>query len=52
MFKVNWWRAFAAIPGFYIMAFGIIFGKKKVEPVNTENPKLSLNKESEKVVNK
>lgn len=52
MFKVNWWRAFAAIPGFYIMAFGIIFGKKKVEPVDTENPELSLNKESEKVVNK
>ena len=31
MFEVNWWRAIVAIPSFYAQAFGIIFGKKKVE---------------------
>lgn len=36
MFKVQWWNAIKAIPGFYVMAFGIIFGKNKVSEENEE----------------
>ncbi len=31
MFKVQWWKAIKSVPGFYVMAFGIIFGKNKAE---------------------
>ena len=52
MFKVNWWRAFMSIPNFYVLAFGIIFGKNKVKTVVADNQEFSLNEENEKVVNK
>lgn len=31
MFKVQWWKAVTTIPNFYMMAFGIIFGRNKVK---------------------
>ncbi len=51
MFKITWWKAIVAIPNFYMMAFGIIFGRKKVEPLQPGNQKLTTKKEDE-LVNK
>lgn len=31
MFNIQWWKAIKSVPGFYVMAFGIIFGKNKVD---------------------
>ena len=44
MFKVQWWKAITAIPSFYAMAFGIIFGRNKVKTPKTGTPNTLSNK--------
>jgi len=49
MFKVQWWNAFTAIPSFYVMAFGIIFGRNKIK-TQEEGLSVTLSDKKEEAV--
>ena len=50
MFKVQWWKAIMSIPSFYVMAFGIIFGKNKVQAETDILDEKIVDKEKEEVL--
>jgi len=52
MFKITWWNAFKAIPNFYKMAFGIVFGKNKRMEVATQSKVEDVITETEEIINK
>jgi len=52
MFNINWWNAILAIPNFYKMAFGIIFGKIKLNKPSVDDVEKTTIHKKEEIINK